>query len=211
MIGYLHGRVLSKAPEASQITVVTDALGYEVTVSKLLFERLQLSEVVTLWIHTHVREDILQLYGFDSETEKLLFRVLISVSGLGPRTALSLMSQHGPNQLVQYIVQKDIGSISEASGVGKKLAERIALELSSKMEKLSWAMQLKQLHPPVATTPLSSERQMREDLTSALLNLGYPPNQVKGTLDRILEEESELGFEGWLKTALKEMSGRPYG
>lgn len=211
MIGYLHGRVLSKAPEASQITVVTDALGYEVTVSKLLFERVQLSEVVTLWIHTHVREDILQLYGFDSETEKLLFRVLISVSGLGPRTALSLISQHGPNPLVQYIIQKDIGSISEAPGVGKKLAERIALELSSKMEKLSWAMELKTLHPTVATAPLSSERQLREDLTSALLNLGYPPNQVKGTLDRILDDESTLGFEGWLKTALKEMSGRPYG
>jgi len=211
MIGFLHGKVLSKALESSQAVIANEAIGYEVTLSKLLFERLTVGEMVTLWIHTHVREDILQLYGFESENQKQLFRVLISVSGLGPRTALSLISEHGPDRLVQYIINKDTSSISEASGVGKKLAERIALELSAKMEKLSWAMQLQKISTPVSAAALDPSRQLREDLTSALLNLGYPPNQVKGTLDRILEEESTLGFEGWLKNALKEMSGRTYG
>ncbi len=205
MIGFLSGKIISKTIESGQIIVSTDTVGYELTVSKLLFDRLPLNERATLWIHTHVREDILQLYGFETEQEKQLFRILIGVSGLGPRTALSLLSEHGPERLAQFIIHKDTASISQASGVGKKLAERIALELSSKMEKLTWVAQFEKISRPV------SAPRLREDLTSALLNLGYPPNHVKGTLDRILEEESTLGFEGWLKAALKEMSGRNYG
>lgn len=209
MIGFLSGKLISKTVETSHVVISTESVGYEVTVVKTTFDRLSLDSRYSLWIHTHVREDILQLYGFETEMEKQLFRVLLSVSGLGPRTALSLLSEHGPERLAQFIMNKDTGAISEAQGVGKKLAERIALELASKMEKMAWAIQLQKVATPMASATISGERQLREDLTSALLNLGYPPNQVKGTLDRVLEDE--LGFEASLKAALKEMSGRAYG
>lgn len=212
MVGYLKGKILNKHLENNSVIIGTDHIGYEVTVPKQLFDRLPVHEVIELWIHTHVREDILQLFGFGSETEKQFFRLLLGVSGLGPRTAMALMSEHSPEQLSQHIFVKDIDAISEAPGVGKKLAQRLVLELGSKIEKLTWLTPLKSLTPQAKAVIPSPSRQLRDDLSSALLNLGYQPKQVDYTLDKILEnEDKNIGFEGWLKTALREMSGRING
>lgn len=212
MVGFVQGKVLSKSIETSAVIVANDSVGYEVTVPKQLFDRLLVEQAVALWIHTHVREDILQLYGFATEAEKQFFRVLLAVSGLGPRTAMSLLGEHAPDRLSQHILNKDVDAISEAPGVGKKLAQRLVLELGSKIEKLAWVTQLKALSPQTRTVTASPARQLREDLSSALLNLGYQPKQVEYTLDKILETDDEtLGFEGWLKNALREMSGRVNG
>jgi Holliday junction DNA helicase RuvA len=165
---------------------------------------------VGLWLYTHVREDALILFGFFSEAEKQLFKILIGVSGLGPKIALSLLSQHGPEKLIQLIIHKRTSEISEASGVGKKLAERLVLELSTKLSKLAWIQSMPQVETSIAPVILSKEERVREDLISALSNLGYSVGQIKNTLDRMFlrEDTMGLGFEALLRTALKEISGR---
>ena len=181
-------------------------MGYEVTVSKNFFERHLLSETVTLWIHTHVREDQLTLFGFGNELEKNLFRVLVSVSGLGPKTALSLLGEHGADKLCHCVLKKDAAGLSSAPGVGKKLAERIILELAPKFEKLVWVTQLSaKTETKDRAKALEPKDDLREDLTSALQNLGYQPAHIRTTLDRVLEKGTE-GFEVCLKAALREMS-----
>ena len=95
MVGFLQGKVISKNPETNQCVVLAGDLGYEVNVSKRLFDALSHEQPISLWIHTHVREDAFLLYGFANETEKLFFRILLGVSGLGPKMALSLLTEHG--------------------------------------------------------------------------------------------------------------------
>lgn len=210
MLGFVEGKVISKSIETSQAVILCSGVGYELTLSKQTLETTHLNSNASFWIHTHVREDALILFGFYSEAEKQLFRILIGVSGLGPKTALSLLSEHGPEKLIQLIIHKRISEIAEASGVGKKLAERLTLELSTKLGKLAWIQAMPQTEMAEVPTTLSKEDQIREDLTSALANLGYPTGQIKNTLDRMFLRENlaGLGFEALLRTALKEISGR---
>jgi holliday junction DNA helicase RuvA len=210
VIGFIRGKVISKSLTATSCVVLADNVGYEMTCSARLFDSLRLEQEVSLWLHTHVREDILALYGFPSDEEKQFFRVLLSVNGLGPKHALSLLSEHGWDRLANYILTKNTAAISEAHGVGKTLAQRIVLDLSGKIEKL--AVLTKPLTAPAtqATPHEVLASSLREDLVSALSHLGYQPNHIKGTLDRLFDDEAleKLGFENGLKRALKELSGR---
>jgi len=210
VIGFVRGKVLSKSLTNTSCVVLAVNVGYELTVSARLFEALRLDQEVSLWLHTHVREDILALYGFPSDEEKQFFRVLLSVNGLGPKHALSLLSEHGWEKLAHYILTKNTAAISEAHGVGKTLAQRIVLDLSAKMEKLALVTQ--PLTAPITDhAPIADlESSLRDDLLSALSHLGYQPNQIKGTLDRLFDDKSleKLGFEASLKRALAELSGR---
>ncbi|MBM4302897.1 MAG: Holliday junction branch migration protein RuvA [Deltaproteobacteria bacterium] len=210
MLGFIEGKVISKSIETSQLVVLCSGVGYEVTLSKPTLEITHVNSSVSLWIYSHVREDAFVLFGFFSEAEKQLFKILIGVSGLGPKIALSLLSQHGPEKLIQLIIHKRSSEISEAAGVGKKLAERLSLELSTKLSKLAWIQSMPQVETSTAPAILSKEEQVREDLTSALSNLGYSIGQIKNTLDRMFlrEDTIDLGFEALLRTALKEISGR---
>ncbi len=210
MLGFIEGKVISKSLETSQAVVLCSGVGYEVSLSKQTLEIIHLNSNVSFWLHTHVREDIFILFGFQSEAEKQLFRILIGVSGLGPKTALSLLSEHGPEKLIQFIIHKKISEIAEAPGVGKKLAERLSLELSTKLGKLAWIQAMPQTEMAESSVALSKEDEIREDLTSALANLGYSVGQIKNTLDRMFlrENNNSLGFEVLLRMALKEISGR---
>lgn len=210
MLGFIEGKIISKSLETSQVVILSSGVGYEVTLSKQTLEATQLNSDLSLWLYTHVREDAFILFGFYSEAEKQLFKILISVSGLGPKIALSLLSEHGSEKLIQLIIHKKTSEIAEASGVGKKLAERIALELSTKLSKLAWIQSMPQTQALEETQQLSKENQMREDLSSALGNLGYSSSQIKNTLDRMLlrDETADLRFEDLLRMALKEISGR---
>lgn len=209
MLGFLHGRVLSKNPDTHQCILRAGDVGYEISLSHRTFDLLLHEQEASLWLHTHVREDQLTLFGFSSETEKNFFRILLSVSGLGPKTALSLLSEHGANHLTRLIIDKNISEIATASGVGKKLAERLVLELASKLEKLAWVEQLEVKSSNVRATKLPAHKAMREDLLSALTNLGYQPNQIRNTLDKLFDTEKtkEMDFENFLRLALKDMSG----
>jgi len=208
MIGFLQGTLVSKNPDSQSCVLLVSGVGYEINVTSRLFDTFVQGAALSLWVHTHVREDALLLYGFATEGEKHFFRVLLGVSGLGPRTALSLLAEHGPDRLSQHIQNKDIDEISTASGVGKKLAQRLVLELGTKLEKLAWAAQLEKVSQEIKSGSVSPEKRLREDLSSALSNLGYAPNPIKSVLDRILEREEEAGFEACLRAALKELSGR---
>lgn len=207
MLGFIQGKLISRNSESLHCVVLAQGLGYEILVPKRTLERLSLAADLSLWLHTHVREDVLALYGFESENEKLFFRLLLSVSGLGPKTALSLLSEFGADTLVELILGKRIGEISKAPGVGKKTAERLVMELSGKIEKLSWAKDnitsIAQSSPKLN----SGLMQAREDLFSALTHLGYQPHLIKGAIDKVMVSE-EKSFEGLLKLALKELSNR---
>lgn len=209
MLGYLNGRVLVKNQDTNQCILLAGDVGYEITLSKKTFEMLFVDQVTSLWLHTHVREDQFTLFGFSSETEKNFFRILLSVSGLGPKTALSLLSEHGAEHLSGLIIHKNISEISSAPGVGKKLAERLVLELASKLEKLTWVNQLEIKSLGIKNAKVPEHRALREDLLSALINLGYQPAQIRSTLDRLFmeKEDKKLDFENYLRLALKDMSG----
>ena len=210
MIGYLKGKVLSKSPDSYQCTLLAYRVGYEISVPVPLFDRLLVGQPAAVWIHTHVREDTLALYGFATESEKLFFRLLLSVSGLGPKSSLALISEHGTERLAHYIRANDPTSLSSAPGIGKKLAQKIILELQPKMEKLVW-IALANCAPETAPLAATSvPHALRDDVASALLNLGFAPNQVKPTIERVFENEDaeKAGFEACLKIALKEMNVR---
>ncbi|MFM8268617.1 MAG: Holliday junction branch migration protein RuvA [Pseudomonadota bacterium] len=207
MLGFIQGKLISKNLENLHCVILTQGLGYEIIVPKRSLEKLSASSEVSLWLHTHVREDILALYGFESENEKIFFRLLLSVSGLGPKTALSLLSEFGTDTLIELILGKRIGEISKAPGVGKKTAERLVIELVGKIEKLSWATGNSMLASPAESKTPKGLIQTREDLFSALTHLGYLPHQIKSALDRAMASE-EKSFEMLLKLCLKDLSNR---
>lgn len=211
MIGFLKGKVISKNTETYQVTILSFRVGYELSVPLPLFDRLLMGENASLWIHTHVREDVLALYGFATESEKLFFRLLLTVSGLGPKSSLALLTEHGTERLAHYIRAQDANALSSAPGIGKKLAQKIILDLQPKMEKLAWLSISNRPLDTHKTSAPPSLHPLRDDVASALLNLGFAPNHVKPTIERIFEREGaeKDGFEACLKLALKEMNTRP--
>lgn len=210
MLGYIQGKVLTKNVDAHSIVLLAHRMGFEIMLPQRFFDTVEVDRKMSFWLHTHVREDQLTLFGFATENEKLFFKQLLGVSGLGPKTALALLGEHSPEKLVHFILEKDADEISSAPGVGKKLAQRLILELASKIEKWAWLDKVEKSKTGKPVLELSPERQLRDDLNSALLNLGYLPTQVKPALDKVFDDE-ELplkGFEVCLKTALKDMSVR---
>jgi holliday junction DNA helicase RuvA len=211
MIGYLRGKVLSKSPDAYQLVLLSHRVGYELSVPVSLFDRVLVNDSIAVWVHTHVREDALALFGFATESEKQFFRLLLSVSGLGPKSSLALLSEHGTERLAHYIRGQDATSLSSAPGIGKKLAQKIILDLQPKVEKLAWVHLLAKPVETARPVAMASSHPLKDDLASALLNLGFTPQQVKPTIERIFEqnEAEKAGFEACLKLALKEMNTRP--
>jgi Holliday junction DNA helicase RuvA len=214
MLGFLQGKIVSRNADTSACILLCHRVGYELTVPRHVFETLQVGDKTALWVHTHVREDALTLYGFSTESEKHFFRVLLSASGVGPKVAMALLTEHGPERLAQSIVHKEIDVISEAPGVGKKLAQKLVLELSSKVEKLMLSLSLGFAPKTVTRVPrvedVPPERQLKDELASALQNLSFHPTQVKTVLDRLFaqDELAARGFESVLKAALQELGGR---
>ncbi len=210
MVGFVKGKVLSRSAENSSVTV-GDSVGYEITVTKRAFEMLGEGMETALWIHTHVREDILQLFGFPEELEKKVFRILLSASGVGPKVGMALVGELGVKTVVEAIHRKDSDALAEAPGVGKKLAQKMVLELGSKIEKLEWLQTAAQLSAAVrvpALAPMSPEVSLRGELTSALQNLSFPPLSVRAAIDSVFASSvGPLSFESAFKECLQELSG----
>src|SRR5215470_14114750 len=160
MIAHLRGRVLSKRP--GQVVVDCAGVGYDVAVSIAAYTELPAAgSEVTLHIHTHVREDALALYGFLRPAEKLLFERLITVSGIGPKLAITILSGMAADEMVGAIRGNDVARLTRIPGIGRKTAERMVLELRDKLPETS----------AVAAIPAVSA--IEEDVISALVNLGY--------------------------------------
>lgn len=195
MIGYLRGVLLEKKPSAALIDV--NGVGYLVTIPVSTF--LELPEegaTLALYIYTHVREDILALYGFRTQREKTLFERLLTVSMVGPKAAISFLSGMPVDDLVTAIQRQDIARLSTIPGVGRKTAERVVLELREKMVVVM---------AEEAKTP--EQKPIREDLISALVNLGYHRQLAEKTARSAIEKASaDASFEELLKNSLKLIS-----
>jgi len=178
MIAHLRGRILEKTP--THVIVEAGGVGYDVTISIATFSGLagEGSEI-SLNIHTHVREDTLALYGFLLREEKRLFERLISVSGIGPKLAITVLSGMAPDALVTALRGNDLTALTRIPGVGKKTAERMVLELRDKLEGLAAAP---------AAAPAS---RMEEDVVSAMVNLGYQRSAAEHAVKRAAEKAGD--------------------
>lgn len=197
MIAFLRGRLFEKHP--TRVIVDVSGVGYDVAVPLSTFYTLgEPGAEVTLRVHTHVREDQLALYGFGSPLELAVFERLIGVSGIGPRLALAVLSGLEPRELVAAIERADIARLTSIPGVGKKTAERIAMELRDRLPG--------NLAGEAGEAPVSTRDAERDDLASALGNLGYDRRAIDKALDAVLEEGSGAPFEQSLRAALKALS-----
>jgi Holliday junction DNA helicase RuvA len=200
MIAYLTGRLLNRSTKS----VVIDAggIGYEVFVPLSTFYGLPKEEErVSLHIHTHVREDAIQLYGFITRLEKDLFLMLISVSGIGPKLGVNILSGIGPEELLNAISRGDAMRLQSIPGVGRKTAERITLELKERATK-----SLGERPTPESRQNVdAAEARMMDDALSALVNLGYPLKAAKHAVDRAKATVRETSLEAWIKEALRHL------
>lgn len=191
MIARLRGRLLEKHP--TRVIVDVNGVGYEVHVPLSSFSAIgEVGAELTLRIHTHVREDALQLFGFVSALELTLFERLIDVSGIGPRLALAVLSGISPSELTDAITRGDVARLTAVPGIGRKTAERIVLELKDKLAASSAG----------AAEPVGP----REDLLSALVNLGYHRAAAEKAVDQALRSSPELAFEDALRQSLRALT-----
>lgn len=199
MIAFLEGRLLQKSPDS--IVVMAQGIGYQVYLPLSSFYELPSPEAqVRLYIHTHVRQDAIQLFGFLTPEEKALFLLLLGVSGVGPKVALNILSGISPKELGQALRSEDSARIQRIPGVGKKTAERIVLELKDKVKKLELGSVSPEARPP-------DKEAAYEDALSALINLGYPRAVAEKALMRVQHEiEGPLSLEELLRKALKSLS-----
>ena len=200
MIAFLTGRLAFKAP--THLTLDVQGVGYEVHIPLSTYYALpNLDEVAALNIHTHLREDAIQLFGFLSQGEKESFLLLTSVSGIGPKLALSVLSSLSVLDLVHAIQTEDVEKLATVPGIGKKSAGRITLELKDKVGKIHGA-------PPQATAADASEPDgPYEDALSALINLGYRAQDAKEALKRATKAATgPLALKELIREGLKELA-----
>ncbi len=200
MIAFLTGRLAFKAP--THLTLDVQGVGYEVHIPLSTYYALpNLDEVTALNIHTHLREDAIQLFGFLSHSEKELFLLLTTVSGIGPKLALSALSSLPVTELVRAVHAEDIDKLATVPGIGKKSASRIALELKDKVGKI---------HPATAQVSATEGADTDgpfEDALSALVNLGYRPQDAKEALRRVTKGATNpIVLKDLIREGLKEIA-----
>ena len=190
MIAFVKGEILTK--RNGYLIVKSQDLGYKVFVASALYSEIQLAQSVELFTYQNVREDSLDLYGFQSLDDLEMFEMLLSVSGIGPKSALSVMSMADTEYLKTSIIQGDSGLLTKVSGIGKKTAERVVLELKEKIAKLA---------PLVEVPQLSG---MSSDEIDALISLGYSLPQAREALREVDSEVTDSSER--IRQALKKMS-----
>jgi Holliday junction DNA helicase RuvA len=197
MIALLTGRIASRTPDAVILDV--NGVGYRVQIPFSTFYALPADgNPLTLNIHTHVKEDAIHLYGFLTPGEKHFFQLLLTVSGVGPKLAKDILSNIQPDELAAALVRGDLNRLSAIPGIGRKTSERMVLELKDKVIKLG-------LVTSGSSSPLSAaDPSVRDDVASALVNLGYKEAVVNKTLAE-LEADSTAPMETILKLALKRL------
>ena len=198
MIGALRGSLVDKEP--SCVVIDVHGVGYEVHVPLSTFYGLgELGSEIALRIHTQVREDVLALFGFATRLELELFERLIAISGVGPRLALAVLSGIEPRDLIGAVQRGDIARLTGIPGVGRQTAERMILELKDRLAQLDVTSGAGE---PVSAAP--GER-LRDDVLSALQNLGYHRPLAEKAVDSMLSSTSEPSFEQALKATLREL------
>jgi len=194
MIGRLTGRLAAKAPD--QVLLDVGGVGYLVHIPLSTFYELPDAESpASLFIHTHVREDSLALYGFLTERERTLFLLLNAVTGIGPRVALTVLSGIPPTELVAALRSQDVRRLVAVPGVGKKTAERMVLELADKVARL-----------PGETPAKAPAAVAADDVVSALVNLGYRRSEAERAVDATARAGGVREFGEFLKEALRRLT-----
>ena len=198
MIAFLRGSILEKQP--NRVIVEVNGVGYDVVIPlSTYYDVGDEGSEVALRVHTHVREDALQLYGFITDFERQVFERLIAISGIGPKLALAVLSGVDSRDLVIAVQRGDVARLTAIPGIGKKTAERIVLELRDRLAQLT-------VPDAAASGAATAEgERLRADLLSALQNLGYHRPQADKAVDSILTTVPEPTFEQALKSALREL------
>jgi Holliday junction DNA helicase RuvA len=197
MIAFLRGKLLEKHP--NQVIVETGGVGYDVLIPISTFSALpEAGSEVKLRIHTHVREDALALFGFLTSEEKTIFERLISVSGIGPKLAITVLSGLSTADLIPAIRNGDVAQLVRIPGVGKKTAERMVLELKDKLEGVGAMAAPGQAEKPAATLSV-----VEQDVLSALLNLGCNRAAADAAVRKAKEAGAPAQFEPLFRRALE--------
>lgn len=195
MIAHLRGKLLAKHP--NQAIVETAGVGYDVTISVPTFSDLpETGAEVALHVHTHVREDALALYGFLRSSEKVLFEKLITVSGIGPKLAITILSGMAADEMVGAIRGNDVARLTRIPGIGKKTAERMVLELRDKLPEAG----------PAAVPTVPAMNATEQDVLSALVNLGYQRAAAEKALTVATKNGKGGSFDALFREALAALS-----
>ncbi|MEM9259280.1 MAG: Holliday junction branch migration protein RuvA [Bacteroidota bacterium] len=196
MITYVKGPIAHKNP--SFVVIEAGGIGYHINISLFTYTKIEQAESAKLLTHFHVKEDQQTLFGFYDETERSLFRLLIGVNGVGPATALVVLSSMNPDEFRGAVIGEDVASIRRVKGIGPKTAQRIILDLKDKMMKESFAT-------PTMLSPQSNTQ--RAEALSALVNLGFARPAVQRALNRVFAAQPGTGSsEDIIKLALRELS-----
>lgn len=193
MIDRLIGKVVDKRPD--HIVVQTGGMGYAVYVPIIAIGRIPMGEETLLYTHLQVRDDAFTLYGFTREKDRELFHLLITVSGVGPKVAIGILSGYETESIVSFIRNEDVKSLMKAPGIGKKTAERILLELKDKLTGFEASEEFETEGVAIATSA-------QEEASDALMSLGYSASEAKSA---VAEAEGD-DVEAILKSALKKLS-----
>jgi Holliday junction DNA helicase RuvA len=202
MIALISGKIVHKG--ISHVVVDVQGVGYRVFIPLTTFYELpDAGQMITLHVHTNVKQDAINLFGFYTDQERDLFQLMISVSGIGPKVAMNILSGISARELLSAISGGNVGKLVNIPGVGKKMAERLILELKEKVIK-------KMMSDTTAEAGLQSSASdiIMDDVLSALVNLGYKSNVAREALDKVLRSsEEELGMDKLLKKTLKIIAG----
>jgi Holliday junction DNA helicase RuvA len=205
MIAHLSGKLIDR--HATSVVLDVNGVGYEVTIPVTTFYDLEeAGQTVSLRIYTHVREDTLQLFGFKTLRERELFQMLISVSGIGPKSGVAMLSGMSADEIITAIRTNNLARLTSIPGVGKKTAERLVLDLRDKMAALSSPALEEQAASATAAGAPASEDSLREDALSALTNLGYQRAAAEKAVTHAMQEGGDLSVELILRRSLRTLS-----
>ena len=193
MIDYIKGSIIRITP--TFLTIETNGIGYYVNISVATFSKLEGKIEVKVLIHEVIREDAHLLFGFADDEERDIFRLLISVSGVGANTARMMLSSLAPDEVEKAIIGSDVNTLKSVKGIGLKTAQRIIVDLKDKMGKQAGSGEIF----------IPADNTKREEALSALVMLGFAKSAVSKVLDKIVREEKNLTIEDMIKRALKNL------
>lgn len=195
MIAFLKGKLVHREP--TFVVIDVNGVGYHVNISLQTFTEIKEQESIKLFTHLAIREDAHVLYGFSTETEKRLFQMLISVNGVGPNTAIVMLSYLNTNELKTAIMREDVAALQAVKGIGGKTAQRVIIELKDKLKKESW----EDIQPSISS---GTHNTLRNEALSALLTLGLPKTSAEKSVDAVLKKSGNtITLEDLVKQALK--------
>jgi len=194
MIDHLNGKLVEKHP--SHLIVECGGVGYFVNISLNTFEKISNTEQIKIFIHLSIREDAHVMYGFNEMSERVMFRQLISVSGIGPSTAVLILSALGPHQVKEALLNEEVSLLQTIKGIGGKTAQRMIVELKDKMEK----------DTEIQLSITGSQSDLKKEALAALQVLGFERKRIEKAIDRIIKTHPEdTKVEVIIKNVLKAM------